>query len=95
MPRNKSEKNPKPDEAPGVEPDFYNLMRIYAEKHVQRDLPTRIVRADPDRWGTAGTASRDLFNTFAHQKKEAWWNLSNKFKQAYVADYMDYLYGTQ
>ncbi len=92
MARNKSEKLP--PEKLDVDPDFYKILRIYAEAHVKRDVPTRMVRDASKHWGVGGERSRDLFNAFPDQKKNRWWDLADSFKQAYVADYMEYLYGT-
>ena len=93
MARNKSEKLP--PQSPDVDPDFYKLLRIYAANHVERGTPTLHVRDNIVRWGQDSPGVYDLFTPWARTKKERWYNWSIPPKRAYIADYMDYLYGAQ
>ena len=94
MARNKSEKLP--HECTEVEPDFYKLLRIYAERHVSREHRSRQVRDGGVFWGISlGRDGSDFWQTFSHLKKDIWFKWSDATKKTYIADYMDYLYGAQ
>lgn len=94
MPRNKSEKLPNED--PEVDPDFYKLLHIYAEAHVEDGTPSQRVRDNAVRWGGRDPQKvYELFRPWTQSKKDLWYRWSEDPKRAYVADYMDYLYGTQ
>jgi len=93
MPRNKSEKTPY--ECSEVDPEFYKLLRVYAEYNVTMCVRTIDVRNGDAVWGLSVRAANKMFRDFGNKKRDAWWNIDDASKRTYVADYMDYLYGTQ
>ena len=92
MPRNKSEKPPY--ECTEVNPDFYRILRMYAQANLKQDLSARDVREGRP-WGSRNDGVTDLFRNFGIGKKSSWYHWADSAKRNYIADYMDYLYATQ
>lgn len=93
MPRNRSEKQPY--ECPDVDSDFYALLRIYAQAHVEEGTLSVNVRDEAVAWGHRGASVWQLFRPWNHDKKDTWYAWPEPAKVNYVADYMEFLYATQ